>query len=66
MMKLVISFDEIGIPNPELIDEESAFDMVIDFLENQFPNWDSDMAFDFNNADWDFTNNEIHIPMNVI
>jgi len=62
MLKLSISFDEIGI-NVDNETEEAAFDKLIDFLDNQFPEWNSDEAFDFDSVEWDFTNSEVSILM---
>lgn len=65
MMKLVIGFDVMGI-DPIVMDSEAAFDKIIDFLENQFPEWDYQEAFDIDNTDFDWINHEAHIPMNII
>jgi hypothetical protein len=73
MIKLVISFDEfegvLGHLDPHLDAAcqamEAYNDWLCDYLENQFPDWDIELAFDFNNAEWDFDNTEVHIPMIV-
>lgn len=66
MMKLVISFDEIGLDNGfsdfDLTRAETA---LLHFLEDQFPNWDMGMAFP-EPAEYDFDNMEIILQMGVI
>lgn len=64
MMKLVISFDEMEIDNGFIDNMDSANDKLVEFLQDQFPEWDYEMAFN-NNPDWDFDNMECHIQMNV-
>lgn len=74
MMKLVISFDEFqkefGQFDPDLDHNsqvmEAMTDWLIDFLEEQFPNWDIPIAFKLENAVWDFDNKEVHIDMVVV
>ena len=70
MMKLVVSFCEFQKPfgqfDPSL-DRASQYmeaitDMLYDFLEDQFPMWDMDLTFKVDKAEWDFENNEVHIP----
>jgi hypothetical protein len=65
-MKLVISLDECGLNNVIVENTEAAVDMVYDFLGNQFPEWNIDEVFDLDNAEFDYTNCECHIPMGVI
>jgi hypothetical protein len=65
MLKLSISFDEI-FKSYEISwfdNEEDAYDILIDFLDNQFPEWNSEEAFDFDSVEWDFDNKEVSILM---
>ena len=72
MMKLVISFDEIGLDNGfSDFDPEKAEEKLIKFLENQFPEWDILPTFQIGAEypfppEYDFDNMEIHIQMNVV
>lgn len=64
-MKLVISFDEMEI-DQIVMDDEACYDKLIQFLENQFPEWDIETVFDIDNIDFDYINGEAHIPMELI
>lgn len=66
MMKLVISFDEIGLDNGFSDNIEIAIEKRDTFLINQFPSWDIEEAFNFKDAVLDYDNMEWHIPMLVI
>ena len=69
MMKLVISFDEFQKEFGQFDKDldhgaqvmEAMTDWLIDYLENQFPEWNIETAFNINDAYWDFDNNEVHI-----
>lgn len=65
MMKLVISFDEIGLDNGfSNFDIERAECSLLKFLENQFPNWDIGIAFP-EPPEYDFDNMEITLQMEI-
>lgn len=68
-MKLVIGFDEFQKQfgqfdhNLDVIAQivEAMTDWLYDYLADQFPEWDIDTAFNMNECQWDFNNNEVHI-----
>lgn len=65
MMKLVISFDEIGLDNGfSEFDPIRAGNALNTFLENQFPNWDMSVAFP-KPAEYDFDNMETTLLMEI-
>lgn len=72
MMKLVISFDEIGLDNGfENFDPEKAEEKLIKFLEYQFSEWDVQMVFQIGPEypfppEYDFENMEITLLMEVL
>lgn len=66
MMKLVISFDEIGLDNGfSDFNLNRAEIALMQFLEDQFPNWDMGMAFP-EPAEYDFNNMEITLQMAIV
>jgi hypothetical protein len=64
-MKLVVSYDEIGIDNGFADNIASADIKTFRFLENQFPDWDTSITFDLNHIEYDNDNMECHINMLV-
>lgn len=66
MMKLVISFDEIGLDNGfSDFDSNRADIALLQFLEDQFPYWDMGMTFS-KPPEYDFDNMEITLQMEII
>ena len=74
MMKLVISFDEFQKEFGQFDKDldhgaqvmEAMTDWLIDYLENQFPVWNIDVAFNIDKAYWDFDNSEVHIDLMTV
>ncbi len=64
MIKLVIGMDEI----PEAFDEvigAVCYPNIEEFLENQFPQWDIELAFYVGSMLVDWENREISVEMRV-
>lgn len=65
MMKLVIGFDELENHGAmQNVSQDFREKMLTEFLQDQFPAWDMEMAFGVRN--WDFENSEVHVEMVVM
>jgi hypothetical protein len=62
-MKLNLDFSDFNV-NPELDDAECITEKLERFLEDQFADWDLDIAFDWNTLQ--YFNDHIEINFNIL